>query len=65
MEEVPSLRKAYAGLIVYHPRQFSYVALKAKLSKTTFNKFLKANLKDSQELPLKPIESKKIMIKKC
>ena len=43
------------GLIVVHPTQKSYIVLKAKLSQSTFEKFLKANLRDRKKLPLKPL----------
>nr|BAK01283.1 predicted protein [Hordeum vulgare subsp. vulgare] len=62
--ELETLAKKSA-LLVYHPRTSQYVALKAKLSKTTFQKFLKANLADSKKLPLHSLPNEKLELTKC
>jgi hypothetical protein len=41
------------------------LALKAKLSKTTFEKFLKANLGDLKKLPMHAFPNEKIEVHKC
>ena len=49
---------------MYHPRK-GYVALKAKLSKSTFEKFLQANLKDNKKLPFHQFEDENVMAYAC
>ena len=65
MEEIPALQKSKGGLVAVHPYQQSYVALKARLAKSTYLKFLKANLKDSRSLPLLKLSSEEIEVKVC
>jgi hypothetical protein len=51
----PELEEAAkkSSLLVYHPKSKQYLALKAKLSKSTFEKFLKANINsENKKLPL-------------
>mgnify|MGYP000889191581 CR=1 FL=1 len=50
-EDIEHLKKVNSGLVVYHPKVQSYVYLKAKLSRTIFERFLEANLKDNKKLP--------------
>jgi hypothetical protein len=51
---------------VYHPRSKKYLALKAKLSKSTFEKFLKANQNgENNKLPLQAFANEKMEVKKC
>ncbi len=50
-DEISNLKSQHGGLVVYHPRKKSYVSLKARLSKSVFDKFLKANLRDNKKLP--------------
>ena len=50
---------------MYHPRNKSYVALKAKLSKSTFEKFLQANLKDNKKLPFHQFSDEDVYVTDC
>ena len=59
------MRKNTNGLVVYHPRQDSYLHLKAKLSRSTFERFLKANLGDYKKLPLKTWKTPNILVHSC
>jgi hypothetical protein len=59
------LKKQSAGLVVYHPKTGSYVTLKARLSKSTFEKFLRANLNDNKKLPFHNFTNDKIEVHKC
>ena len=58
------MKSPYGGLVVYHPRKKSYVSLKARLSKSVFDKFLKANLRDNKKLPFHEFP-KDIKIEAC
>ena len=64
-KEIASLKGNYGGLVVYHPSKKSFVSLKAKLSKSTFEKFLKANLRDNKKLPFHPFSNTSIEISAC
>lgn len=65
LAEIPALKANYGGLVVYHPSKKSFVSLKAKLSKSTFEKFLKANLRDNKKLPFHPFSNSSIEISTC
>jgi hypothetical protein len=43
----------------------SYVTLKAKLSKSTFEKFLSANLRDNKKLPFLRFKNENIGVTSC
>ena len=64
-DEIQNLKKTSNGLVVYHPRVNKYVYLKAKLSKTTFQRFLKANIGDQSKLPLKEWKAENIVANSC
>ena len=64
-EEIQHLKKSTNGLVVYHPRQDSYVYLKAKLSRSTFERFLRANLADDKKLPYRKWNSLNIQVHAC
>lgn len=63
--EIQALKKQSHNLIVYHPKVSSYVTLKAKLSKTTFQKFLSANLRDNKKLPFLKFKNEDIEVRNC
>ena len=50
---------------MYHPKKSSYVSLTARLSKSTFDKFLKANLRDNKKLPFHEFSDKEIKVNAC
>jgi hypothetical protein len=64
-QEISHLKNNYGGLVVYHPKKSSYVSLKARLSKSTFDKFLKANLRDNKKLPFHEFSDKEIKVNAC
>lgn len=64
-EEIQHLKKTTNGLAVYHPRKDAYVYLKAKLSSSTFERFLKANLSEEGKLPLKKWKTLNIQVHGC
>jgi hypothetical protein len=64
-EEIQHLKKTTSGLAVYHPTKQSYVYLKAKLSKSTFERFLKANLADDKKLPFRKWNQLNIQVHAC
>jgi hypothetical protein len=65
VSEIPSLKANYGGLVVYHSKKGSYVSLKAKLSKSTFEKFLRANLRDNKKLPFHEFKDSDIKVSSC
>jgi hypothetical protein len=60
------LKRFSSGLVVYHPRRGEYVYLKAKLSRSTFERFLQANLAaDDKKLPFRKWGSEELMVNRC
>ena len=59
------MKRQSHSLIVYHPKVSSYVTLKAKLSKSTFEKFLSANLRDNKKLPFLKFKNEDIEVRNC